>query len=55
MEAYSVVSGGIRPKFDLIQDIKHVLVTCKFKKDRINSNREKVEKSILDAQWQLTP
>ena len=33
-----------------------VLVTYKFKMDLINSNREKVAKSIfLDAQGQLTP
>ena len=39
----SVVSGQIWPKFELIQDFMHVLVTCKYKKDRIKSNREKVE------------
>ena len=34
----------------------HVLITCKFEKDRINSNGEKVVTSIfLDAQGQLTP
>ena len=32
-----------------------VLVTYKFKMDLINSNREKVATSFLDAQGQLTP
>ena len=43
MAANSVVSGPIWPKFELIPDVMHVLVTCKYKKDRIKSNREKVE------------
>ena len=30
--ANSVVSGPIWPKFDLVQDFMHVLVTCKYKK-----------------------
>ena len=41
--ANSVVSGPIWPKFELVRDFMHVLVTCKYKKDRIKSNREKVE------------
>ena len=41
--ANSVVSGPIWPKFELIRDFMHVLVTCKYKEDRIKSNREKVE------------
>ena len=41
--ANSVVSGPIWPKFELVQDFMHVLITCKYKKDRIKSNWEKVE------------
>ena len=41
--ANSLVSGPIWPKFKLIQDFMHVLVTCKYKKDRIKSDREKGE------------
>ena len=41
--ANSVVSSPIWPKFKLVWDFMHVLVTCKYKKDRIKSNREKVE------------
>ena len=37
--ANSVVSS----KFELVRDFMHVRVTCKYKKDRIKSNREKVE------------
>ena len=39
----SVVSGPIWPKFELVRDFMHVLVTCKYKEDQILSNREKVE------------
>ena len=39
----TVVSGPIWSKFELVRDFMHVLVTCKYKKDRIKSNREKVE------------
>ena len=45
--ANSVVGGPIWPKFELIQDIMHVLITCNFEKDRINSNGEKVVTSIF--------
>ena len=43
--ANSVDSGPIWPKFELVRDFTsmHVLVTCKYKKDRIKSNQEKVE------------
>ena len=39
----SVVSGPIWPQFELVRDFMHVLVTCKYKKDWIKSNRENVE------------
>ena len=42
-----VVGGLIWPKFELIQDIMHFLITCKFEKDRLNSNREKAVASIF--------
>ena len=44
--ANSVVSGPIWPKFKVVRDFMHVLVTCKYKKDRIKNNREKVETSF---------
>ena len=43
----SVVGGPIWPKFELVQDNMHVLVTYKFKMDRINSNREKRVTSVF--------
>ena len=45
--ANSVVGGPIWRKFELIQDIMHVLITCKFEKDQVNSNGEKVVTSIF--------
>ena len=46
--AYTVVSGSgpIWPKFELVWDFMHSLVTCKYKKDRDKNNREKVETSF---------
>ena len=41
--ANSAVSSPIWLKFELVQDFMHVLVTCKYKKDRIKNNREQVE------------
>ena len=41
--ANSVVSGPIWPKIEPVWDFMHVLVTCKYKKDRIKNNRENLE------------
>ena len=45
--ANSVVGGPIWPKFELIHNIMHVLVTSKFEKDRITINRDYVMTSIF--------
>ena len=45
--ANSVVGSPIWPKFELIHNIMHVLVTSKFEKDRININRDYVMTSIF--------
>ena len=44
--ANSVVNGPIWPKFELVRDFVHVLVTCKYKKGRIKNNQETVETSF---------
>ena len=44
--ANSVVSGLTWPEFEIIRDFMHVLVTCKYKKDRIKNNQEKVATSF---------
>ena len=48
LKSSGVVSGGgpIWPKFELVWDFIHVLVSGKYKKDRIKNNREKVETSF---------
>ena len=53
--AYSVVCDPIWSKFLIIKDYMHALITSKFEKNQINSNREKVVTSILSAPGQLTP
>ena len=45
--ANSIVGGPIWPKFKLIHNIKHVLVTSKFEKDRTNINGDYVMTSIF--------
>ena len=40
--ANSVAGGPIWPKFELIQDIMHVLITCKYEKDPIKNSWENV-------------
>ena len=54
--ANSVVSGPIWPKLELVRDFMHVLVTCKYKKNRIKSNREKGGDTIFPiiSQWGLS-
>ena len=41
--ANSQVSSGIWSKFELIQAFMHVLITCKYQKDRTLNSRDKVE------------
>ena len=41
--ANSVVGGPIRPKFELVQALMHVIVTCKYENERMKNSREKVE------------
>ena len=57
--AYSEVSGGILPKFELIQAFIVVFVTCKNEEDPIKNEGTRVLTSVLfdfsDAQGQLTP
>ena len=42
----SVGSGPIWLKFKLVRDFMPVLITCKFEKDLIKNNKEKVETSF---------
>ena len=43
--ANSAVGGPIRPKFELVQALMHVIVTCKYEyeKVRMKNSQEKVE------------
>ena len=40
--AYTIVCGGILPKFELIQAFMHVLVTCKNEEDPIKDEVDRV-------------
>ena len=53
--ANSIVSGPIWLKVKLLRDFMHVLVTCKYKKNQIKNNREKVATSFSPlSQWALS-
>ena len=41
--ANSAVCGPIRLKFELVRALMHVIITCKYEKDRMKNSREKVE------------
>ena len=41
--ANSQVSSGIWPKFEFIQALMHVPITCKYRKDRTLNSQDKVE------------
>ena len=41
--ANSAVGGPIRPKFELVRALMHVIIACKCEKDRMKNSREKVE------------
>ena len=45
--ANSAVSGRIWPNFELLRAPLHVIVTCKYLKDRVKSSREKVATSTF--------
>ena len=41
--ANSTVGDPIRRKFELVQALMHVIIACKYEKDRMKNSREKVE------------
>ena len=51
--ANSVVSGPIWPKFEFVRDFMHVLVTCKYKKDRIKRTDKRWRHPII-SQWAVS-
>ena len=41
--ANSAVGGPIKPKFELVLALMHVIIACKYEKDQMKNSREKVE------------
>ena len=54
--ANPVVSGPIWPKFELVREFMHVLVTCKYKKDRLKKQPRKGGDTIFPiiSQWGIS-
>ena len=53
--ANSVVHGRIWPNFKLIQALMYVIITCKYEKDPIKNNREKVATQFFKLYHYLLP
>ena len=41
------MGGPIKPKFELVRALMHVIIACKYEKDQMRNNREKVETPYL--------
>ena len=54
--ANSVVRARIRPNFELIQALMHVIVTCKYEKDPIKKHSRKLDDAVFPiiTQWELS-
>ena len=55
--ANSTVCGPSRPKFKLVRALMHVIITCKYEKDRMKNSREKVEtpfSPFMITLWELS-
>ena len=55
MAAYSVVCGRILPNFKLSQALIYVIITCKYEKDPIKNNRDKVATPFFKLKHYLLP
>ena len=51
----SVVRGLIWPNFKLIQALMYVIITCKYEKDPIKNNQEKVATPFFKLLHYLLP
>ena len=45
--ANSAVGGPIRPIFELVRALMHIIITCKYEKDQMKNSREKVETPLF--------
>ena len=54
--ANSAVTGPSRSKFKLVRALMHVIITCKYEKDRMKNSREKVETPFFSiiTLWELS-
>ena len=53
--ASSVVHGQIWPNFEFIQALMYVIITCKYEKDPIKNNREKMATLFFKLLHYLLP
>ena len=53
--ANSTVCGRIWPNFELLRALMHVIITCKYEKDRIKNSREKVATPFFPLSPYLLP
>ena len=53
--ANSAVGGPIKPKFELVRALMHVMIACKYEMDQMKNSREKVETPFFQSQPYLLP
>ena len=53
--AHSAVGGPIRPKFELVRALMHVIVTCKYEKERMKNSRKKWRHRFSPSYSHLLP
>ena len=53
--ANSAVGGRFWPNFELLRALMHVIITCKYEKDRIKNSREKVATRFFPLKPYLLP
>ena len=47
--ANTAVGGPIRPKFELVRAVMHVIITCKYEKDQKKNSPENVETPFFSS------
>ena len=52
----SAVSGLIWPNFELLRALIHVIITCKYEKDKMKNSREKSGNTVFPivTLWELS-
>ena len=53
--ANSAVGGPIKPQFEIVRALMHVIIACKYEKDQMKNSQEKVETPFFPSYPYLLP